>query len=200
MSDELGAVEVLRKTGDETFHHGGAPTNESLREFWRWSSSDLLSNAMRGVLAEYIVGLALGCVEGGTRREWDAADLVTPGNLRVEVKSAAYLQTWLQHRLSPISFRISPTNGWDAATNTISDERRRQADVYVFAVLTHQSKRTVDPLDLDQWEFHVLPTDRLNEAVPHQRTISLSRLLSLQPRTVLFDGLASAVETSTLSS
>ena len=193
MNDDLLAVEVAKKSGAEPFHQNGQPSPQSVLDFWRWSASDLLSNATRGVLAEYIVGLALDCVGNGTRREWDAADLLTRGHVRVEVKSAAYLQTWAQQRPSKIVFGINPTTGWDSASNTISEVRRRQSDVYVFAVLEHQAKSSVDPLNLDQWVFHVLSTTALNAAVPTQKTISLGRLLSLEPRTAAFAELNMAV-------
>lgn len=129
----------------------------------------------------------------GTRREWDAADLEPSAGLRVEVKSAAYFQTWTQQRLSRISFGISPTIGWDAASNTISEAGQRQATVYVFALLEHESKSSVDPLDLDQWRFYVLSTAALNDAVPHQKSISLSRLSGLGPEIVTFANLSAAV-------
>lgn len=62
--------------------------------FWRWSASDLVSNTMRGVLAEYIVALAMGIdTEEGVRREWDAYGLVLGDGTKVEVKSAAYIQS-----------------------------------------------------------------------------------------------------------
>ena len=58
----------------------------------------------------------------------------------------------------------------------------------------------MDPLDLDQWVFHVLSTVRLNEAVPRQRTIGLTRLLTLVPSTVGFGGLELAVSAAGVSS
>jgi hypothetical protein len=49
---------------------------------------------MRGVLAEYIVALAMGIdTEEGVRREWDAYGLVLGDGTKVEVKSAAYIQS-----------------------------------------------------------------------------------------------------------
>ena len=192
MSDDLARMEVVRRSGHETFRTDGETTDHTLLDFWRWSSSDLLSNATRGVLAEYIVGLALGCTLT-TRIEWDAADLVTPDGIRIEVKSAAYLQTWAQQRVSRITFGIQPTTAWDAATNTISEARRRQADVYVFALVDHQAKATVDPLDLDQWVFHVLPTAVLNEHAAEQKTIGLPRLLTLDPESARYGDLKAAV-------
>lgn len=70
--------------------------------FWRWRCSDLVSNATRGVLAEYIVAKALGVAEG-VREEWASYDLTTPGGTRIEVKSAAYIQSWHQETFSDIS-------------------------------------------------------------------------------------------------
>ena len=87
-----------RKTGEEKFRVGGTEFGTSLLDFWRWSASDLVSNATRGVLAEYIVATALGLADG-VRREWDAFDLLTKDGVRVEVKSAAYLQSWGHDRL-----------------------------------------------------------------------------------------------------
>ncbi|GAA1761288.1 hypothetical protein GCM10009795_004650 [Nocardioides hankookensis] len=125
--------------------------------------------------------------------EWDAADLLTPDGLRVEVKSAAYLQTWAQTRPSRITFGIRPTTGWDAATNSLSETRMRQSDVYVFALLHHQNKSTVDPLDLDQWTFHAMSTLKLNKYVPEQRSIGLASLMGLEPEVAQFEGLPAAV-------
>ena len=51
----LDRVTVTRKSGRERFHDGTADLGYDLLTFWQWSSSDLLSNSMRGVLAEYLV-------------------------------------------------------------------------------------------------------------------------------------------------
>ncbi|WP_261770178.1 MULTISPECIES: hypothetical protein [unclassified Rhodococcus (in: high G+C Gram-positive bacteria)] len=155
-----------------------------------------MGNAQRGVLAEYIVGLALGCVANGVRVEWDASDLVTEGGVRVEVKSSAYLQSWRQEKLSTISFGIQPTNGWDAETNTISGERKRQADVYVFCVLKQVDRSTADPLDMDQWDFYVMSTQHVNSAFGEQRSVVLGSLLSRDPVRCSFTELAGAVESA----
>ena len=120
---------MVPRTGDERFRFAGQERGEDLVTFWRWASSDLVGNAMRGLLAEFIVGMAVDGVASRTREEWDAADLVTNDGKHIEVKSAAYLQSWAQERLSAISFGIQPTWGWDASTNERSAERRRQAHV-----------------------------------------------------------------------
>ncbi len=79
-----------------------------LLSFWQWSASDLLSNATRGVLAEYLVARALSD-RASVRVEWDAFDAVTENGVRVEVKSSAYLQSWRQAKLSRITFSTRPT-------------------------------------------------------------------------------------------
>lgn len=198
MTDDIIPVSgtVTPKLGNEPFTYGGRDVGADLRGFWRWASSDLLNNAMRGVLAEYIVGLAVGSVDGRTRTEWDAADLLTPSGLRVEVKSSAYLQSWQQQRPSTISFGIQPTFGWDAATNTTSTERKRQADVYVFSVFAATDRAIADPLNLDQWIFYVMSTERLNAAAGEQKSITLASLRRHGPAECSFADLAACVESA----
>ncbi|MEC4572858.1 hypothetical protein [Streptomyces virginiae] len=49
-------------------------------------------------------------------------------------------------------------------TGATDPERLRRSDVYVFCLLEHLDKPTLDPLDLSQWAFHVLPTRVLDVA------------------------------------
>lgn len=189
---DLGALAVCRKQGTERFHAAGRELPFDLLGFWQWSASDLVGNALRGMLAEYLVACDLG-VADGTRVEWDAHDLRTRAGVKVEVKSAAYLQSWRQARPSVISFAIPPTFGWDASTNTYGVERKRQADVYVFALLKHLDKRTLDPLDLDQWAFYVLPTVRLDRELGGQKTLGLAGLLRLAPFVARYGEIAATI-------
>ena len=56
---------------------------------------------------------------------------------------------------------------------------RRHAQVYVFALLGHTNKATVNPLDLDQWVFYVLPTAVLDGRARSQHSITLKTLEGL---------------------
>lgn len=47
---------------------------------------------MRGLLAEYLVAVALG-VEAKPRVEWDHTDVKWEGN-KIEVKATGMVQTW----------------------------------------------------------------------------------------------------------
>ncbi len=185
-------LEVVQLTGEEKFIEGEAAQPFGALEFWRWMGSDLVNNAMRGVLAEFIVAQAMGCAKG-VRVEWDAYDVETADGLAIEVKSAAYCQTWAQKKLSTISFDIAPKEPDNIAGNNRSQGPLRSADVYVFCVLKHQDKATLDPLNLTQWDFYVLPTRILNERVPMQKSIALSSLLKLGPRKESFETLREAI-------
>lgn len=189
----LPALAVRPLTGAEPFHVEGKPLEFDVLSFWSWSASDLAGNAMRGVLAEYLVARALG-LRTGVRTEWDACDLRMPDGTRVEVKSAAYLQSWSQRSHSRIGFDIAVRRGWDAATNSSATVASRSADVYVFALLEHRDKTTLDPLDVSQWRFYVMLARRLDEACPGQKRIGLGSLERLAPAPVRYGELRGAIE------
>ena len=193
MKEELGKVIPTRKSGGEPFHNAGETLPFDVLSFWQWCTSDLLSNATRGILAEYIVARALDARPAGVRDEWAAFDLLTGDGTKVEVKSAAYLQSWHQDKLSYICINISKTRAWDPNTNVYSNIAMRQADVYVFALLAHKEKQTVDPLDVAQWQFYVLPTRVLDERTRSQHSITLATLKRLAGEVVSYSELAKAV-------
>lgn len=190
--ENLSGIDVTRKSGDEPFVLNGEPLPLRLLSFWQWSASDIVGNAMRGILAEYIVTSAVGAADG-VRTEWDAYDVATAEGIKIEVKSGAYIQSWEQKRYSNIQFGIRPTQGWNADTNEYTKEIVRQADVYVFCVLKHKDQKTLNPLDLEQWDFYVLSTNVLNDSVGPQKTISLKRLENLNPRVVGYKDLRASI-------
>jgi hypothetical protein len=146
MEKAFPKIDTLKKSGDERFSRNGKPLDFNVLSFWRWSASDLVSNATRGVLAEYIVATALG-LSAGLREEWDAFDLVTKDGIKIEVKSASYIQSWHHANLSKITFGIQPTRAWDATTNLLAAEIQRQAHIYIFCLLAHKDQNTLDPLN-----------------------------------------------------
>ena len=183
----------MTRSGDESFTSEGEAFGARLLDFWRWSSSDLADNATRGVLAEYLVSLAVGAV-ARPRGSWDSYDLVSPSGIKIEVKSASRWQTWYQKRPSQLTFSIGPTHGWSAETGEFAAEARRQADVYVFAVLESGSKPELDPLNLDQWRFYVLPSGTLDERAPTQKSIGLRGIIEFGARECRFAGLRGTIE------
>ena len=192
MEHMLGQVDPKRLIGDELLHETGGSVELTVRDYWRWSSSNLLDNAARGVFAEFIVASALG-VAGGVRTEWDAYDLRADSGIKVEVKSAAYLQSWAQAEHSTIRFDIASHRSWSDSAGW-SETSHRPSDVYVFCLLAHKSQPTVDPLDLSQWRFFVLPTRTLDEHLAYQKTLGLAGLLELAPEEASYSKLADVVE------
>lgn len=186
----LPAIKPTRLSGNERLINSGKE-GPTVLDFWQWSSSDLLSNSLRGIFAEYLVAWALG-ITGETRIEWDAADL-NFRDVKIEVKSAAYLQTWKQEKLSTINFSIRPTTAWDEQTGKFDSELKRQADLYVFCLLAHTDKSTVNPLDTSQWRFFVLLSTAINEQLKDQKTIGLAKLMSLNPTECTYDDLHEAI-------
>lgn len=197
MTDQLGALTAPRRTGHEQFRDGAIDLGFEVADFWGWSVSDLVSNATRGRLAEYIIARALGISTAGVRNEWAAFDLITPSGIKLEVKSAAYLQAWFQRQLSPITFSTRRSRAWDPETGVMGAELTHQADLYVFALLAHQDKSSVDPLDVSQWAFFVVPTTTLQARTRSQHSITLKSLERLTRRRAFIE-LAAAVEAASV--
>lgn len=177
---ELKRISASAKTGNEKLTYSGKELEFKLIDFWRWSVSDLLSNATRGRLAEFIVGTAMDINPDSTRDEWSPYDLLTEEGIRIEVKSSAYIQSWKQKKYSPITFSIKQSKYWDPETR-MSTEAKRHADVYVFCLLKQKDQASIDPLHLDQWEFYVLPTYELDNYKRSQSSITLISLQKLTP-------------------
>jgi hypothetical protein len=49
----------------------------------------------------------------------------------------------------------------------------------VFCVHKHANQETVNPLDVTQWDFYLISTQKLNKNVNHQKSITLSSLLKI---------------------
>lgn len=60
----LSALPRVQRNGSEVFHTAGAELGFNLLSFWKWSASDLVSNTLRGLLAEYLVAQAVAAAKG----------------------------------------------------------------------------------------------------------------------------------------
>lgn len=78
----MGDDYLNREGGSETEEHFMrinpdrkiSQTGQKVEDFWAWAFSDVLSNINRAVFAEWLVGSALGCVDG-VRPIWAPWDL-----------------------------------------------------------------------------------------------------------------------------
>ena len=155
-------------TGNEHFLYNGVPINRLLLDFWAWQASDLLSNTLRGALAEYIVATALDIDSEDSRTGFYEYDLLY-GDTRIEVKSSAYLQTWER-------------------------DADRRSDIYVFCLFTEKDRASANPMLLEQWTFYVVRTDDINRILGSQKTASLSTLESLPHIECTYEDIRTAVD------
>lgn len=177
--NDLKKIDAISKTGKEKLLFDGKDLKYNLLDFWRWSVSDILSNATRGRFAEFIVGTAIGLKPENSRDEWSAYDLTTKSGIKIEIKSSAYIQSWNQKKYSEILFSIKPARYWDAETNTQHKEAKRHSDIYVFCLLKHKKQSTINPLEMKQWEFYVSSIFMLDSYKRSQNSITLNSLKKL---------------------
>ncbi len=179
MTEELGHINIEPKSGEELLTFNQKETGFQLIDFWKWSVSDIISNATRGRFAEFIVASALKIDLSSVRNEWSPYDLISPQGIKIEVKSSSYLQSWFQKKHSTINFSIKAARHWDNHTGIQAPTSTRQSDIYVFCLLKHKDKGTLNPLCLEQWEFYVLPTLSINNYKRSKSSITLKSLQTL---------------------
>ncbi len=87
------SIKPTRLSGSEPITTESGKQVSDLNSFWSWAYSNIMDNAERGALAEYLVACALG-VADNVRVNWDKYDLLSSEGIAVEVKSSGYLQSW----------------------------------------------------------------------------------------------------------
>lgn len=182
-----------RLTGKEDFIFEKEKTGIKISDFWSWAYSDLLNNTYRGILAEFIVFSAISKNDSSNIRvDWMPYDITSPSGRKIEVKSSAYLQSWIKEYYSEILFDIAPKYAW-SPDQGYSPERKRNSDLYVFCVYTALTKEQYI-LNLDFWDFYVISTSVLNNKNPEQKKIGLSSLMKLNPIKTTYTFLKDVVE------
>ncbi len=184
VSEFIDPIPHARLKGDEPLLPGIL-----VRDFWEWAVGDLRLNATRGLLAQFLVAQAVG----DTRLNddgWGDFDVLSSEGIRIEVKCSGYLQSWAQRRASTIAFSGLKGRTWSAETGYgLKPEVR--ADVFVFAVQTSQDRQQYNPLDLDAWDFHVLPGSVIRDS--GQQSMSLSTVRRLGGVPLKWDLLRAAI-------
>ncbi len=167
-------------------------TSES--EFWKWFRPSLAENWMRGVIGEYWVANAVDILHK-RRHGWESWDLETEDGIRIEVKTAGYLQSWHETNQEPSTpiFGINAVNVEEDTERGLHQGQYRPANVYVFCLHSSLDLTTHDPLDISQWEFYVVHTPFLDDKRPDGKTIGLRSLQKLGVKSVLYAGLKEAI-------
>lgn len=174
-------------SGNEPFTLGDSWSGHTVLDFWRWLGSDLNNNILRAALGEYIVSMAFDVQYNAVRDRWSAYDVMSKHGLRIEVKTAAYTQTWQQKKPSLICFDVAKK----VAEGVIPQIAKRYSDLYVFCIyLANTADQS--PLELTNWEFYAVRTDDIDTKLGNQKSITLASLIGRLPYQKLdFSGLCS---------
>lgn len=163
-------------SGKEEFTFQSEKTGLTILDYWQWMYSDIFD--LQDTLAEYIVAKALGNEEPSNTGSWTLYDIAYRGK-RIEVKETSYYHSWQTDEEPKAKTR---TFGITKAYSNYQDNTsvfERQNDVYVFCLNTGENKADSNPLQLEHWEFYVIPTFIINGKYNEQKTISLSRIRKL---------------------
>ena len=195
--NDAGVIETQSLNPNEKFINSESSPigDKTVLDYWRWAFSDLVVNTGRGILAEYLTAIAVGS-EKPVRDSWGSYDIQAPNGTRIEVKSASYVQSWHQKELSKIQFNIRKTLEYfpeSSPTDAFGNVKNRWSEVYVFCLLEHKEKADINPLDMGQWKFYVIPTAKLNRDLGKAQSISLSEVKKYS-ETLTFGQIAKAIE------
>ena len=154
----------------------------------------LVTNVLRGHVAEAIVALALEPEWHWCAADYAAWDFERADGLRLEVKQSAYLQSWASTPGSKVqpSFDVRGRTGrWEGAT--CIDEVGRPAHLYLFC---YHDRRDglADHRDPRQWKFYVVTA----KSLPQIKRIGIAPVRRLAA-SCTFDELERQVAVAALS-
>ena len=212
LSELTKTVEAQRKKNtqyrsyeaDDQFVFQGKP-EFSVQDYWRFIYGQLGGQSPQ--IAEFLIARALGVEKAENVDYWSAYDMSYRGR-RIEVKETEYIHPWNRKRVSQVrTFSIAPSNNeyWGSDMKLYPEKKlARQSDVYVFCLNTNQDLQNRDPLNLEHWEFYIVPTFMIDQYAerrknPNQKTISLSAVKNLAGRGVSFPEIKSEVDKALIS-
>lgn len=170
---------------DDRLYGGAAALPDQIRllDFWRWAFSDLLEDYLKGLFAEWMVGvLAEADFAGHRRLEFGRYDHRI-GPLRLEVKATARWQSWkvldADGKLLPSPKSPATPDSKVRFANLRTRSGTYKADVYAFCFHKEEVLERWDALDLDQWEFYLVRRDQLDAL--GTMSITLMKVRELSP-------------------
>ena len=155
MKEEKVIENVIFQPEDE-FKINNKAVGLSVPDFWKYMYSDLNADP-RDDVAEFLVSNALGVKTAMNRQDWTLYDINYKG-LRIEVKCTGYFQTWREDG----EVSKQRTYSIRKATDRKTGIHERHNDIYVFCLLNGKTREEANPLQLENWEFYVVPTSVIN--------------------------------------
>ncbi|MBQ4066239.1 MAG: hypothetical protein IJD22_01220 [Clostridia bacterium] len=179
--------------GDEKFEFNGQELDFSFLDFWRFHYSNIYD--IQGRIAEFIIARALGIEESQNDQYWTLWD-TTYRNVRIEVKETSYYHSF--NKEGKVSYKrnfgITKANGSYDPQVSGNTEFCRQNDLYIFCLNTGETREDSYPLNLNNWEFYIVPTSVINEKCKNNKTISLNKIRKLGFLPLKYDGIRPAVD------
>lgn len=151
----------------------------TLADCWTWAYSDMTDSMNRSVLAEFIVATALDVADKTIRKPLQTRrpyNFLSKDGYRIAVESASYTQSCDAEHPDQVTFRnISAPH----------------CDVCIFCIHKALSD-DISPLNLDTWDFYIIPSRVLANTTEH-KTLTLPSLLQLEPLWCDYYGIEEAI-------
>lgn len=160
-------------------------------DFWESKFSNIYN--MQDVIAEFIVEKALGIDKAQNIDYWTLYDILYK-NFRIEIKETSYYHSWNENgKISKqIMFGITKANS-NYETVEMENKFERQNDIYVFCLNIGDTKESSNPMNLNNWEFYIIPTSVINKECRDNKKISLNRVRKLTKK-VTYDKLKEKID------
>ena len=177
--------------GNENFTFNNNELNFGILDFWIYKYSNIYN--LQEVIAEFIVEKALNIEKPHNTDSWTLFDILYR-NCRIEIKESSYYHPWNEN--GKISnqriFGITKANSNYEDTGS-ENKFERQNDIYVFCLNTGITKESSNPMNLNNWEFYIVPTSVINEKCGNNKKISLNRVRQLT-KAITYDKLKESID------
>lgn len=180
-------------SGQENFSFDNINLGFTMLDYWRFHYSNIFD--LQDTIAEFIVAKALDIHESQNDQYWTLWDL-TYRDKHIEIKETSYYHSFNTNgKISKQRvFDIHKSNGgYDEKSG--NNELIRQNDLYIFCLNTGNTEEESYPLNLNNWEFYVVPTKVINEQCGDNKTISLGRIRSFGFNPIYYAHLKKEIDT-----
>ena len=149
----------------------------TIKDYWQWTYSDLMISENRSSFGLFLIAQALE-LTSIPRINWGEVDLRYKRK-KISVKINSRIQGWKQSKSTRILFDIPKKKGWHAKKPDSLTFKNREADLFIFGLHTEKQVKCANLLDLNQWEFYVVPTETLDANFPNKNKIGIRQLKSI---------------------
>lgn len=165
---------------NEKFIFNNNELDFGILDLWKSKYSNVFN--MQDVIAEFLVEKALGIDMAQNTDYWTLYDVLYR-DYRIEVKQTGYYHPWNENsKISKLRrFGITKANSSYESNETVN-KFERQNDIYVFCLNIGETRVDSNPMNVDNWEFYIVPTKIINEKCGDNKSIGLKRVRELSDK------------------